>query len=363
MFKGIACWVFWWSLCHLHFSPLTCTSTIQPKKLVLGFTIPWSQKWLVGPKIASAIILGIDEVGNRELLPGYEIDWIWRDSYCESSRGMAMAVDIWTSVPGGVDGIIGDGCSVVCQPVSLLAAAWGIPVVSWGCTSPSLSNKETYPTFTRVEENWQTSGPTFNGLADSFGWKKIAILTNPAELFKLTAVAVKNTLEEGGKEVVFYIVGATMNGDVLDSKNFEDLKHTLMMLKDNVFIFYFFGYNVERRNILIAAYDTQMLDGRYVFVIILSDTFTFIHTVFSYRPELNPVAFNGLITIEPIKPSGPEYDIFRYRVLQAFNDSRFDNMPYMPDDISDISPYAGKITIYNAIVNTRRVYSCTWEFL
>ena len=61
--------------------------------------------------------------------------------------GFHAAVDAWQSM-GGLDAVIGAGCSVVCQPVSLLAAAWNIPIVSYSCSSSSLSNKRTYPTFT-----------------------------------------------------------------------------------------------------------------------------------------------------------------------------------------------------------------------
>lgn len=48
-----------------------------------------------------------------------------------------------------LDGIIGGGCSTVCVPVSLLAAAWGIPVISYGCLLSTLGDKDTYPTFAR----------------------------------------------------------------------------------------------------------------------------------------------------------------------------------------------------------------------
>ena len=68
-------------------------------------------------------------------------------------RGIKVTVDIWDSVDR-LDGLIGGGCSVVCQPVALLAAAWNVPVVAWACASPPLSDKVTYPTFTRVMGPW-----------------------------------------------------------------------------------------------------------------------------------------------------------------------------------------------------------------
>ena len=145
MFKEIL--ILWVFIIHgiTHVDSLADNNT-----LTLGCSIPWIRGWLIGGQIGSAVSIAIEEVHRRQLLPGYEIEWIWRDSYCEPRRGMAMAIDMWASVDH-LDGIIGDMCSVVCQPVSLLAAAWNIPVVSPTCSSPTLSDKSTYPTFSRLE--------------------------------------------------------------------------------------------------------------------------------------------------------------------------------------------------------------------
>ncbi len=39
--------------------------------LTLGYTLDWDKIMAVGHKMGSGIILGIDEVYNRQLLPGY----------------------------------------------------------------------------------------------------------------------------------------------------------------------------------------------------------------------------------------------------------------------------------------------------
>ena len=142
------------------------------KRLTLGYILPWTQGWPLGPSIGSAIILGMEEVRNREILPGYDIEWELRDDFCEPRRGMQVIVDLWDSVED-LDGLIGSGCSTVCQPESLLAASWGIPVVSWACSSHTLSDKDIYPTFTRVDGPWTARSHVYDHLADVFNWKKI----------------------------------------------------------------------------------------------------------------------------------------------------------------------------------------------
>ena len=200
--------------------------TAQNNTFTLGLTLSWISGWEIGYSIGPGIILGIEEVHRRQILPGYDIEWIWRDSQCEPNRGMQMAVDMWASVQD-LDAIIGDGCSNVCQPVSLLAAAWGIPMISWGCTSPSLSDKSMYPVFSRVEGTWLSLAPVFNALSDVFNWTTIAVLSTTEEIWTLTAKAVVHKLESDGKEVHFRLLPSTMRGDKIheDGMQVSDLSN------------------------------------------------------------------------------------------------------------------------------------------
>ena len=53
------------------------------KTLTLGFLFP---AIYVG-KYASAVIPALQEGARRQLLNGYEINWIWRDSACNANKG------------------------------------------------------------------------------------------------------------------------------------------------------------------------------------------------------------------------------------------------------------------------------------
>ena len=55
--------------------------------LTLGLILPWEQGWTVGGYLASAIIVGLEEVESRQLLPDYQVNWTFRDDYCEPKRG------------------------------------------------------------------------------------------------------------------------------------------------------------------------------------------------------------------------------------------------------------------------------------
>ncbi len=317
--------------------------SVTNRTLTLGYSMPWRQGWTVGQRIGSAIIVGIREVKRRQLLPGYEIEWIWRDSYCEPRRGMAMAVDIWASVED-LDGIIGDGCSVVCQPVSMLAASWGIPVVAWACTSGSLSDKTTYPTFTRVQGTWITLGPVFNALADMFNWNRVCILTTPEDIMKLTAEAFKSSMEDAGKHVTLRVVYTTVRGDVVDEDSMQALRDTMAQMKNEFRIFYIISYPTDVRNMLITALDEGMLNGQYVFA-----TFEFaidLGAVYNYRPDIDDIIYPGVLVVGVKKTYGPKYDQFLIDVLEAFQDPVFANLPHLgPNaDVNVIDQYAGKVS-------------------
>ena len=89
--------------------------------------------------------------------------------YAYTKLGFKAAVQAWSEI-ADVDGLVGFGCSIVCQPVGLLAASWNIPMVSFFCASGSLANKETYPTFTRTCPNMVGLLPgAYAATIDAFG--------------------------------------------------------------------------------------------------------------------------------------------------------------------------------------------------
>ena len=88
--------------------------------------------------------------------------------------GVKMAVDAWVTSPD-LDGIIGATCSVVCQPVALLAAAWNIPMVSNLCSSGHLSNKTVYPTFSRSVGTWIKNSFTLDAMMDAFRYLLLSL--------------------------------------------------------------------------------------------------------------------------------------------------------------------------------------------
>ena len=52
--------------------------------LTIAFAFSWTGVWPAGRTIGGAFVVGLDEVHRRNLLPGYALEWKFRDSSCLS---------------------------------------------------------------------------------------------------------------------------------------------------------------------------------------------------------------------------------------------------------------------------------------
>ena len=97
-----------------------------------------------------------------------------------------MLIDVWRDNQD-FDVIIGDACSTVCYPTSLLASAWNVPIISWGCTSEILSDKSAYPTFSRVFRPISDRVVIVKELVLMLGWKRVGIISEADMVYKKQA--------------------------------------------------------------------------------------------------------------------------------------------------------------------------------
>ncbi len=293
----------------------------------------------MGYSIGSAFVVGLEEVEKRQLLPGYKIEWVLRDTWCRSRRGMTMVVDMWNEVED-LDAIIGPGCSSACHPVGLLAAAWGIPVVSPSCAAALLSDKALYPTFSRVSGSASALAHFLDDLATLFNWTRIGI--GAEHDFQKTALTTKAIMERNGKIVFYHSIKTTMDGNKINWQNLEKLQDIVKSMKSEAKILYVLTYGSNFRNFLISAYDIGMMNGKYVYIGI--DLEYLIKVKFNYRPELDKYIYNGMIRTASRKNAGPEYDAFSQRVIKAFQHPHFEGYSHLPltANISEINSYAGK---------------------
>ena len=175
-------------------------------EIKLGVSIPWSgTNWDAGRRFASGILIAVDRINNDPtLLPGYNVTFVWKDSKCEESVSLTVAVDMYMLVKPALHALIGPACSDGCKAVGYLANHWNVPIISYGCGSEELSNKAKFPTFVRTVGVYSKSGDIFVQLMKWYSWHRIAILTPTSAIWTSIMNGVRREVEKNKNMKIAY---------------------------------------------------------------------------------------------------------------------------------------------------------------
>ena len=193
-------------LYHIHLN-------IALKPIKLGVAIPWSgSSWDAGPRFASGITIAVEKINNDpNLLPGYNVSFVWGDSKCEEKAALEVIVDMYTKTDScsangtaPINVIIGPACSDGCKVGALLASHWNIPMVSYGCAASFLSKPSVFPNFARTVGVYSKSGKIFVSLMRRYKWNRIAILTPTSGIWSSIMSGVRKDIEKTDNLKVSY---------------------------------------------------------------------------------------------------------------------------------------------------------------
>lgn len=196
------------------------------QQIKLGVPIPWSgDSWDAGRRFAAGITVAVEEINkNPNLLPGYNVSFVWGDSKCQESDGLAVMLDMYTKTDHPVNAIIGPACSDGCKVGAMLASHWNIPIISYGCAASFLSSPTTYPNFARTVGVYSKSGRIFVKLMKQYGWDRIAILTPTSGIWSSIMDGVRRDIDNEGLQVFYRNFNHdTVTGDIL-RRDLSDLK-------------------------------------------------------------------------------------------------------------------------------------------
>ena len=142
-------------------------------KITVGLLAPFTGSWDRAPRFASAVSIAVDYVNqNTTLLPENTLDFLFHDTVCSESGGVAATVNLMRQ---NVNVFIGPACSRSCIHSGIVAASYNIPMVSYGCSTTTLSNTRLYPNFFRTKPfargSKESTSLALAALMDSFSWK------------------------------------------------------------------------------------------------------------------------------------------------------------------------------------------------
>ncbi|XP_064458756.1 gamma-aminobutyric acid type B receptor subunit 1-like isoform X2 [Ornithodoros turicata] len=157
--------------------------------------------WLGGQGCLPAALMALEDVNDRkDLLIGYRLQIDWRDSQCNPGLAATVMYDLLYNPPQKL--MLLGGCSIVCSTVAEAAKMWNLVVISYGSSSPALSNRNRFPTFFRTHPSATIHNPTRIKLFQKFSWTRIAIIQEAEEVFISTGEDLEAKCKEAGIEIV-----------------------------------------------------------------------------------------------------------------------------------------------------------------
>ena len=127
--------------------------------------------------VKGGITRAFEDVNNStDILNDTNLKFMLGDSGCKSEKAIGAAVDMYNA---DVRAYVGPACSTSCKVAGLLSTSKGIPMVSYSCSSLSLSDKDQYPYFARTKPYVRTgtyAPKTLVAIAEKYNWKHMCII-------------------------------------------------------------------------------------------------------------------------------------------------------------------------------------------
>ncbi|XP_046734564.1 guanylate cyclase 32E-like [Diprion similis] len=154
------------------------------KSLTIGFLGSYGRSQVV----LGALPLAIATVNSDpNLLPGIELKFLAADIGRSNADSLAaLGIRIMTEMrDSGTVAFIGPDDS--CRSEALVAAAWNLPLISYKCEDPEVSDSRVYYTFARTLPPTSKISKSVVALLRAFSWTKIVVVceTRPAWSEKL----------------------------------------------------------------------------------------------------------------------------------------------------------------------------------
>ncbi|GFR21059.1 gamma-aminobutyric acid type B receptor subunit 1 [Trichonephila clavata] len=265
----------------------------EEKDLYIGaiFPINGTGGWLGGQGCLPAALMALEDVNAEpNLLPGYKMKMPYNDSQCNPGLGATVMYDLLYNPPQKL--ILLGGCSIVCSTIAEAAKMWNLVVVSYGSSSPALSNRKRFPTFFRTHPSATIHNPTRIKLFQKFKWSRIAIIQEAEEVFISTGEDLEARCKEAGIEV------ATRQSFISDP---TDAVRNLVRQDARIIVGMF--YVAAARKVICEAYKQNVFGRQYVWFLIgwyEDDWYTFIDKAHNCSVQQMKEAVEGHLTTEAL---------------------------------------------------------------
>ncbi|CAK5081089.1 unnamed protein product [Meloidogyne enterolobii] len=184
-----------------YFIPNLSNKVITPlKELHIGAFFPMESGSGGWPGGQLSVQMALEDVNlDLGLLPNYALRLHHNNSKCSPGLAARQLFELLYNDPTKL--ILLAGCSPVTTMIAESAHVWNLLVLSYGASSPALSNRERFPTLFRTHPSANMQNPTRVHLFERFKWKRITILQSAEEVFDSTAKDLEEQCREKGIRV------------------------------------------------------------------------------------------------------------------------------------------------------------------
>ncbi|CAL4133132.1 unnamed protein product, partial [Meganyctiphanes norvegica] len=234
--------------------------TVGTKDLVLQiggtFPINGTGGWQGGQACQPSAMMALEDVNNRpDLIPGYRLSLAWNDSLCEPGLGAAVLYDMIYNPPPKLMLLV--GCSTVSTTIGEVAKNWDLVVLSYGSSSPALSDRKRFSTFFRTHPSATVHNPIRVKLFQKFGWSRIAILQQTEEVFISTTKDLEKHCKDQNIEIMTRQSFLTDPTDAIRNIKRQDARIVVAL-----------SYVVSARKVLCEIYKNKLYGKSYVWFFI-----------------------------------------------------------------------------------------------
>ncbi|XP_052748761.1 gamma-aminobutyric acid type B receptor subunit 2 [Galleria mellonella] len=149
-----------------------------------------------GASELAAARLAVAHVNDRALLPGYKMHLITNDTKCDPGVGVDRFFHaLYTERDSRMVMLLGTACSEVTESIAKIVPYWNIVQVSFGSTSPALSDRSEFPLFCRTVAPDSSHNPARIAFIRQFGWDTVTAFSQNEEVYSLAVNELVTQLE------------------------------------------------------------------------------------------------------------------------------------------------------------------------
>ncbi|XP_064396472.1 gamma-aminobutyric acid type B receptor subunit 1-like isoform X2 [Halichondria panicea] len=177
--------------CDASMCPSLCPS--KTKTLYIQGFVPAKNNEFRSETIVPAAFAAIDEINaNCSILPEYKLVLEFVNTKCDPSEATWQLINsiVLQDQAKNVTKIMffGGGCSLATEPLAALAGRfYEIPMLSYGASSPALSDNQMFPKFFRTLPSETQANSARIAVMNKYGWTKVATLHETEAIFTSSA--------------------------------------------------------------------------------------------------------------------------------------------------------------------------------